>query len=100
MHECDSVDPRTPFQHPAGDARRFQDVECAPVDGQGSRLRGGLVAHLDDSGNPPLPGQEQRGAKADRPGLDNYRLNLVAHVIFQCIKARLDRSWPSDQVDA
>jgi hypothetical protein len=44
---------------------------------------GGLVAHLDDSGNLPLLGQEQRGPKADRPGPDDYRLTLVAHVILQ-----------------
>jgi hypothetical protein len=44
---------------------------------------GGLVAHLDDSGNLPLPGQEQRGPKADRPGPDDYRLALVTHVILQ-----------------
>ena len=81
--KADSVDPRAPFQHPAGDACRLQDVECARVDGQCSRLLGGLVAHLDDSGNLPLPGQEQGGPKADRPGTDDYRLTLVAHVILQ-----------------
>jgi hypothetical protein len=94
------VDRRTPFQHPAGDARRLQDVERARVDGQCSGLLGGLVAHLDDSGNPPLPGQEQRGPKADRPGPDNYRLILVAHDTLQCPKALLDRSWPPEQADA
>src|SRR5262245_53772462 len=98
--EADSVDPRTPFQHPAGDAGRLQNVERARVDGQCSRLLGGLVAHLDDSGNPPLSDQEQRGPKTDRPGPDNYRPILVAHVLLQCLKTRLDRSWPSEQADA
>jgi hypothetical protein len=59
---------------------------------------GRLVAHLDDSGKPPLPGQEQCGSKADRPGPDNYGLILVAHVVLQCLKARLDRSF--EQADA
>jgi hypothetical protein len=61
----------------------IQDVEGARVDNQCSGLLAGLVAHLDDSGHPTLPGQEQRGPKADRPGPDDYRLALVAHVILQ-----------------
>jgi hypothetical protein len=47
-----------------------------------------------------LPGQKQRGPNADRPGPDNYRLILVAHVALQCLKARLDRRWRSEQADA
>ena len=89
--------------HPGASTRNacpLQDVERARVDGQCSGLLGGLVAHLDDSGNPPLPGQEQGGSEADRPSSDNYRPILVAHVVLQCLKARLDRSWPSEQGDA
>jgi hypothetical protein len=38
--------------------------------------------------------------KADRPSPDDYWLTLVAHVFPQCLKARLDWSWPSEQANA
>jgi hypothetical protein len=58
-------------------------VRCARVDGQCSGVLGGLVAHLGDAGTLPLPGRKQRDPKPDRPGADDYRLTLVAHVILQ-----------------
>jgi hypothetical protein len=97
--EADSVDPRPPVEHPASDARRLQDVERARVDGQCSGLLAGLVAHLDNSGNLPLPSEEERGPKADRPGPDNYWFIVVAHVVPLCLKARLDRTGPAEQAD-
>jgi hypothetical protein len=72
----------------------------ARVDGQCSRLLGGLVAHLNNTGKATLLGQEQRGPKADRPSPDNDRLILVAHVALQCLKGRLSWSWPFEQADA